>query len=150
MPNWIEGTMKLRGKAENIGRFFSEGLDSDVSKNEYGGSVEYVVPDGVYINDSRRAFTNGAEWCYIDTEEASEQVVSFPVKQAWSFTPDESGEKRWCDLSEKYGIDVRLQGFECGMQFYQDLEISKGTLVRNECKEYDDWEWDCPFPNMGG
>ena len=27
MPNWIEGTMKLRGKRENIRRFFLEGLD---------------------------------------------------------------------------------------------------------------------------
>lgn len=27
MPNWIEGTMKLRGKQEDIKRFFREGLD---------------------------------------------------------------------------------------------------------------------------
>ena len=27
MPNWIEGTMKLRGKRQDIRRFFLEGLE---------------------------------------------------------------------------------------------------------------------------
>lgn len=28
MPNWIKGTMKLRGKRQDIARFFREGLDA--------------------------------------------------------------------------------------------------------------------------
>lgn len=28
MPNWCEGTMKLRGKVRDISRFFHEGLDA--------------------------------------------------------------------------------------------------------------------------
>ena len=28
MPNWIDGTLKLRGRREDIGRFFREGVDA--------------------------------------------------------------------------------------------------------------------------
>lgn len=30
MPNWIEGTMKVRGKAEDLIRFFENGFDAPV------------------------------------------------------------------------------------------------------------------------
>ena len=50
MPNWIEGTMKLRGKREDIRRFFLEGLDpsswltpGDIKHQVEDNSTEYSL-----------------------------------------------------------------------------------------------------------
>ena len=154
MPNWIEGTMKVRGKAENLMRLFEnafETLDNGTyraDKDIYSESVDYNIKSSLYIEGSRRAFTSQSFNVYVDFNEY--QTVSFPVKQAWSWTPEEGSEQRWINLAKKYGVDIRLQGFECGMQFYQDLEIVNGEIVTDNVVQYDDWEWECPMPNLGG
>lgn len=78
------------------------------------------------------------------------QVALVPVRQAWSFTPYDGAEKRWIDLAKEYNLDIRLQGFERGMEFFQDVEIVGGEMVRNDVKKYDDWDWECQMPRMGG
>ena len=45
---------------------------------------------------------------------------------------------------------MKIFGVERGMEFCQDIEIADGVVVKSEQITYDDWDWDCPFPEMGG
>ena len=150
MPNWIEGTMKLRGKAEDLIRFVDNGFDGNVNKEDGPDYASYYIGEGIYVNVSRRAFTDHDFYLDIYKKSEKNQVVTIPLKQAWSFTPYEGAEQLWIDLAKKYNLDIRLQGFECGIEFYQDVEIVNGVLIRNDEKQYADWDWECPMPRLGG
>ena len=150
MPNWIEGTMKLRGKAEDLIRFVDNGLDGNVNKEDGPDYASYYIDEDIYVYNSRRAFTDHDFYLDISKKSEKNQVVTIPIKQAWSFIPYEGAEQRWIDLAKKYNLDIRLQGFECGLRFYQDVEMVNGVLVRNDEKQYADWDWECPMPRLGG
>ena len=150
MPNWIEGTLKVRGNSENLKNFIENGIEANVGKNEYGAEVGYDVPDGAYIIGSRRAFVGEQCYCYIDSSSGKNQTITIPIKQAWSFTPNEDAEQRWVNLAKEYSVDLRLQGFECGMEFYQDFAVVNGEITIDEVKQYEDWDWECPMPRLGG
>ena len=45
---------------------------------------------------------------------------------------------------------MKIQGFERGMEFSQVIEIVDGEIVQDEELHYNDWNWDCPCPEMGG
>ena len=36
------------------------------------------------------------------------------------------------------------------MEFTQVIEISKGKIIKIVCNEYDDYQWEVPFSNLGG
>lgn len=153
MPNWIEGTLKLRGASENLKRFFSEGLESsswfgeetplgDFVECDFDGEYcEVNLKNEPHVCNTRRAFITGS---YVGWEKAYD-TVAVEVKQAWSFDTDQ-----WIAISKKYDLDIRLFGFECGMQFMQSIEIIKGELTIDECIECDDYVWECPMPLLGG
>ena len=160
MPNWIEGTMKLRGEVRNIKRFFEEGLDAsqwvepekleDQVKNESSDCYMYFTFfHEPHIVGTRRAFiTDDSVYC--DFEEPDEEcVVCINVKQAWCFTTE--GElDEWKAVSDNFDLDVKLFGIECGMEFTQEVICLRGHKpILNE-RHYENWDWDCPFPNMGG
>ena len=161
MPNWIEGTLKLRGKPENVMRFFREGVDASSlgflgnDKDDPESMVkEEKLEDGEYyykfshepwVKGTRRAFIT-EEWTVWISEDKDYVVVPVAIKQAWAFVTE-----NWQEIAKQYRLDIRLQGFECGMQFAQDLIIkSDGTVEKDEEIHYDNWDWDCPMPNMGG
>ena len=151
MPNWIEGTLKLRGSAEDLIRFFEEGFENPAAeKTDYSDSIMFLVEDFAYIKGSRRAFALETFEFEIFNDRDQKRIALIPIRQAWSFTPYQGAEQRWIDLAKEYNLDVRLQGFERGIEFYQDVEIVNGELVRNDCITYEDWDWDCPMPRMGG
>lgn len=60
MPNWAEGSLKLRGRSENIASALKEMLLSDTVtlKDEYDGTLLIFNSTGpyFYINGTRRAF----------------------------------------------------------------------------------------------
>ena len=159
MPNWIKGTMKLRGKREDIAKFFREGLDAsewnvlrnkedkiiDKSGDDY---LEFEFKDEPHIVGTRRAFITD-DYAYMEKDEG---IVCVDIKQAWSFnaTVDSSDLERWKSISDKFNIDIRLFGIECGLEFTQEIIIIRGKEVIENVKQYEDWEWECPFPNMGG
>lgn len=161
MPNWIEGTLKIRGKYENIDGFMMRGLGKSsvnekidgfipVEKHVENGAFSYttytVLPD-TYVEGTRRAFV-GDSYIYVESIDGSEDetfILCMPVRQAWCFEVDE-----WQRISKKYGVDVRLFGIECGMCYCTEIEIINGEVTRQRDFTYDDWEWECPFPHMGG
>lgn len=156
MPNWIEGTMKLRGKREDIARFFREGLDAsdrhkledqvkDESEEDY---LCFHFVNGPHIAGTRRAFIDDD---YVEMYDDI-GVACVDIKQAWAFDAGSETEdlKKWKNISEKYNVDIRLYGIECGMQFTQEIIIVRGRKPIVNEKQYEDWDWDCPFPDMGG
>lgn len=148
MPNWAKGSLKLRGRSENIVLALKEMLLSDTV------ALEYFL-DGIllrfnntapyfYINGTRRAFIDqkqvevwiGEEFCIIELDN---------FKQAWSAIPE-----NYQEISSKFDVDIKIFTFEYGMEFTQEIEISKGEIIKNVCCEYDDYQWEVPFSNLGG
>lgn len=151
MPNWIEGTMKVRGNPKNIVNFLDNAIESACRTQEVCiDDIEFSFQDFAHIKGSRRAFVRGCCSVYINPLSTAIQTVCLPIRQAWSFTPYEGSESRWLNLAKEYSVDIRLQGFECGMQFYQDFAVCNGEIFIDEVRKYDDWDWDCPMPMMGG
>ena len=159
MPNWIEGTMKLRGKREDIYRFFKEGLNpsswaGEIRKIEdqvfdYGGEdyLDISFKNQPHIARTRRAFITGDN-VFMEDDEG---IVCVNVKQAWAFSvKGEEDLEIWKNISKKYNIDIRLFDIECGMQFTQEIIIVRGREAIINERQYEDWDWECPFPNMGG
>ena len=161
MPNWIEGTLHLRGKVKDIHRFLSEGISKSVSlwdrdiqetiiddSRPKEGVVAFNFMHDPWIVDTQRAFLNDQYVAIRYKDENEETSTSLGVHQAWSFKTD-----NWIALSKKYNIDIRLNGFERRGRFGQEITILRGDpepTVDEEVLKYDDWEWECPFPNMGG
>lgn len=160
MPNWIEGTMKLRGKREDIYRFFKEGLDPSSWAGEstkieeqvfdYSGEnyLDFCFKDQPHIKETRRAFITDTE-VYMENDTG---IVCVDVKQAWGFDAGRETEDlaNWEAISDEYNLDIKLFGIESGMEYTQEVIIIRGRKPIVNVKQYEDWEWDCPFPNMGG
>ena len=51
---------------------------------------------------------------------------------------------------EKYHVDMKIHGFEMGMEFNQDIEIVDGRILKDEELHFENYQWDCICPNMGG
>lgn len=166
MPNWIEGTMKLRGKMSDIKRFIDEGLcrydlkgenkypKSDCIKDSSYDETEldYQIFNEPYVEGTRRMFVKDSHiWM-----NKPEGVCCFNIRQAWSFTSSDTDESNLIALADKYNVDIRLFGIECGMEFVQEVIVrhghdsEKARIVLNNCIQFEDWAWECPFPEMGG
>ena len=159
MPNWIEGTMKLRGKRENIKRFLENELEpcskyspyydinnliSDESNDE---SLIYIFKDLLYVKDTKRFFIKPQDF-YFDDDEG---IACLEVQQAWSFNPSGQGLDVWKKKAIKYDLDIRLYGIESTGEFSQEIIIfSDERETVDTVTSYDDFEWECPFPYMGG
>lgn len=170
MPNWCEGSMKLRGKPANILRFVKEGLDLycgddahlvdksvwlNVLEGEDYVQIDFLdknIPphESIHINGTRRAFIRSDEHNYIYFRTLPEVViVPFAIKQAWGY---DYGEFR--KIAKTYEIDIRLYGIECGSGYVEDVEILDNGDTINDLspvyENYNDYEWNCPFPWIGG
>ena len=159
MPNWIKGTMKLRGKREDIYRFFKNGLDPsnwpkpedrenqviDESGENY---LDFSFKNEPHIAGTRRAFITDDN-AFMEDDDG---IVCVNVKQAWAFDAGREAKdlENWKAISDKYNIDIKLFGIECGMQFTQEIIIIRGRRPIVNERQYEDWDWECPFPNMGG
>lgn len=178
MPNWCAGTLRFRGKTENVMKFLNEGFNiyNERVRNDRG-EIQFVCKmmdrikkeelergygididlndDGeyVYISDTRRAFV---EWDPTLGLWRNEMRVEY----------SKDGEKMlvilpvkqawgfdyedWIDISKKYDIDIHLFGWEQGMQFEDEIEIHSGEVVKSGGHDYINWYWECPNPFIGG
>ena len=71
--------------------------------------------------------------------------VMIPIKQAWGFSPDD-----WLEVAGKYGIDLHLFGWECGMEFDDEIEIIDGKITKAQSISVGDWLWNSINPFLGG
>lgn len=158
MPNWCEGTLKVRGKISDLKRFVVEGLQPfnvpgeklDSFKFEDEDEKSFFLATGreiswIWICGTRRHF---CEADYIEAyadDNDTPTVLLLPMKAAWRM---EAGPLR--DVCKKFNVDMRIQGFERGMEFSQLIEIINGEITHDDEIKYDDWRWDCPCPLLGG
>ena len=163
MPNWAEGVLKIRGTRQNIRKLLVEVLEPipdisqqiavmmgkepqipkvEIDEDEYDFTMK--APSGLYIKGTRRAFIEGTiEWYFDDTHEEVLTIEQF--KQAWGVDSDP-----FVKLSRDYDVDIKIYVFECGMQFNQEIEIHRGTIIKDVEIKFDDYDWECIFPKMGG
>ena len=155
MPNWIKGTLKLRGKTENIISFLQNGVHCYLYTNDGYVPVdrekwcqeyhdenyhEFIIKDLAHIDGTNRAFIEEQE---ISFETGCIAVIDF--RQAWEYDADQ-----FVDIAKKYNLDIRAYGIESGMQFIQEFEIINNKTTMKKQIKYVDWDWECPFPRMGG
>lgn len=163
MPNWIKGTLKLRGKFDDIRRFLNEGLDAstwvgennDINDQRIDDStdtcLDFTFKDEPHIAQTRRAFITDDSLYLNDCKNNKDLVACLNVKQAWGFVCDDDDKKAWRDISDRYQLDLKLYGIEMGMEFCEEVIVLRGqrNIIFSKI-HYEDWDWDCPFPNMGG
>ena len=161
MANWCEGNIRFRGTKENIKKF----LENEIVYVTYDGEEKKpVIDDGEYemmislppgeTKDSfyfRNTYRNfifsyTVEVCWPDDDDNEDIIVIIDdFNSAWGLR-----DQGWADHAKKYNIDIRMFGYEQGMEFSEVMTITRDGTVSDEHKHYDDWNWDCPFPNMGG
>ena len=171
MPNWCEGNIKIRGKKKNIKEFVENEIvcfvfsNTEKDENGFGKYIE-VKPKidrdkwettlcypsdkchDFYIKNTHRNFffTSMINIYWHGAEDEDEITICIDdFNSAWNLK-----EQGWVDHAKKYGIDIRLLGFDQGVQFSQRMTIYRDGRIENEVEQYDDWLWDCPFPNLGG
>lgn len=163
MPNWIEGTIKLRGSYEDLKRFVNEGLEpitivgKQVGKKEdlidftdYGSEFEFKINDDMWISGTRRAFASAGLYG-TSTGNDDNLILVLNVKQAWAFLANDDNRDKWKSISDKFNLDIRLYGYEMGMEFCEEVIILRGKgIVLDNVIQFEDWNWDCPFPLLGG
>lgn len=148
MPNWAEGSLKLRGKSENIASALKQMLlnDTVALEDKWDGTLlkfNNTAPY-FYINETRRAFIDQEQIeVWLEKEFCIVELDNF--KQAWRAIPE-----NYQEISSKFDVDIKIFTFECGMEFTQEIEISKGKIIKNVCYGYDDYQWEVPFSNLGG
>ena len=177
MPNWCEGSLKVRGTKENILNFIKNGLKAytgkwvnseyveeevDQSKwldfsyfdiNDPGyGPIEFNGADWwIHIDDTKRAFVNETiPIQFYETSVENKYIAVASIKQAWEFRVCD-----WLNIANEYDVDLKLYGIEQGAGFWQELSIVDGVIVENsihghDSSDYSSFVWDCPFPWMGG
>lgn len=164
MPNWCEGTLRLRGTKQNIIAFLENELEMlgpyndekrdydilDMKIVDHDGMdwQEFVYPKkdavDIYIKGTHRNFLTNLYDMYLKPEGVCSVCLN-NFRAAWWMDP-----VPYMAFSKKYGIDIKLTGSEQGMRFEQIIEIAEGNLVRDDELKYKDWAWEAMFPNMGG
>ncbi|ENI8789284.1 hypothetical protein ABZ032_002834 [Listeria monocytogenes] len=150
MPNWAEGTLKLRGKTENIVSALKEMLlenQGATLEEKYDGTLLTFKTenDYFYINGTRRAFISGKDIeIWLDDDFMIIELEGF--KQAWAALAD-----NYTEISSKFDVDIKIFTFELGMEFTQEIEISKGEIIKDIVNEdFTNYSWDVPFSRLGG
>jgi hypothetical protein len=168
MPNWCEGSLKVRGKKSDITRWVRENVVAYTHEwvhkeneipymnsipNPKAVTVEYDEPESdeicitvktdAHITGTRRNFVKVDEYWAYDHNGTMILVLNFMA--AWGIEPEP-----YVAMSQKYHVDFRLYGFERGMEFNQEVIVEDGQLIRNVEITFDDYEWECIFSNLGG
>lgn len=146
MPNWCEGTLKVRGTLENVRRFMEEGIEWAPGKlmvEEDGDALEFSTSGTGerWIKNTSRHFIMCDEPMYF----YEGYTLFLHLKAAWNINAEELQ-----TVCQEYDTDMKIEAYEKGMQFGQIVEIINGEITRNEDIEYDDYDWDCPSPTFGG
>ena len=150
MPNWCIGTLRVRGTKENLTKFILEGLHP---VTYFGQELQALEIDNYgcveckrcWIKGTRRGFVTDLYECVAELEDEGKTTIALDAEFAWAIEP----EKLLISCKE-YGVDMRIYAFEQGVAFNQNIEIIDGKITKNEEITFDDYNWDCICPNIGG
>lgn len=155
MPNWCQGTLKVRGEYDNLKAF----LENALKECAYAGEppegpllevaempeyADITLRRMAHLKDTSRGFVeDGAS--FLLERKAGKQIIFLAAQFAWDIKTEELQR-----LSQEYGVDLKITAFEQGMQFERDIEIVQGIIVLDSTKQYQDYAWMCPCPTVGG
>lgn len=154
MPNWCQGTLKVRGEYDNLKGFLENALEEC---RYYGNPPEGLLveaaemPEYTDITLCRMAYLKGTTRGFVDNayflleKKAGKQIIFLESKFAWDIKTEELQR-----LSQEYGVDLKITAFEQGVQFERDIEIVQGFVCLDSTKKYQDYAWMCPCPTVGG
>ena len=161
MPNWCVGTLKVRGEKDNIRKFLTDGLaplDSSrgiaimlgkdpgpepaVEIEEDKWEMKLKTKEGFHLKGTRRNFIDSKE---ITWEPDRDVLIIHNYQTAWAI--DVEG---LSNLSKEYQIDLKIYAFERGMEFNLDVEIHNGAIIKNDEITFNDYDWECIEPSLGG
>lgn len=158
MPNWCEGYLKVRGTFDNLKNFIKNALEPVDFLGEPTEALNCQDDDNsfymdcnnaiFYINNTHRHFCEPDYIEFYSDEYKSDDgkiTIVLPMKAAWSINTEELQ-----SICQEFCVDMKVQGFECGMEFSQIIEIVNGEIIQDIKIKYGDWVWDCPCPTMGG
>lgn len=149
MPNFAEGTIKLRGRAENIKlalKYMFKAVGNVTIKEDTDGElITFTSSDSYfYINGTKRAFIDSKSFeIHLDDDFLIIELNNFI--QAWHAIPED-----YIEISEKFNVDIKIFTFEQGLEFTQEIEISKGKILKNTVLKYGNYRWEVAFSNLGG
>lgn len=151
MPNWSEGCLKVRGKAANVKKFVLEGLQpvdffgNALPKLELSDLGEVDTDKDCWIGGTTRGFVENlyADFSFVEDDETF--TATLDAKFAWAADAEELSA-----LCKKYSVDMKLYAFERDSQFNQDILIVDGLILRNNRIEFEDYNWECICPTLGG
>ena len=144
MPNWVEGTFKVRGTLSDVERFVRENmLDTIISITKSEGDLELELSGEAYVKDSNRMFIYPGY--YYSFDKNGKNTLTLQFKAAWRVYIDP-----FVKMSKDYNVDIKIYGFEKGSEFNQDIVIVNGEVIKNDIITFNDYQWECPFPDLGG
>lgn len=151
MPNWSEGCLKVRGKAANVKKFILEGLQpvdffgNALPKLELSDLGEVDTDKDCWIEGTTRGFVENlyADFSFVEDDETF--TATLDAKFAWAADAEEL-----LASCKKYSVNMKLYAFEKGVGFNQDILIVDGE-IRRDCRiEFEDYNWECICPTVGG
>lgn len=154
MANWCEGSLKVRGTKKDITHFLKEvfipiGYGGNegtrtIDQTDCDITIESISP--FYVKGTKRNFVENDLFFYFgnSTDDTYTCVID-GYKSAWGLDV-----VAMVKLSEDFNVDLKIYAFEQGQQFNHDLEIHKGKIVTNKVITFDDYDWECMMPTMGG
>ena len=151
MPNWSKGCLKVRGKAANVKKFILEGLKpvdflgNELPKLELSDIGEVESDNDCWIEGTERGFVENllVDFSFYEDEETFTAVLD--TKFAWAADAEEL-----LALCLKYDVDMKLYAFEKGMGFNQDILIVGEQILRDNRIAFEDYNWECICPTVGG
>ena len=151
MPNWSEGCLKVRGKAANVKKFVLEGLKpvdvfgNELHKLELSDTGEVESKSACWIEGTDRGFVENlcVDFAFVEDDETLTALLD--TRFAYGADAEELSA-----LCKKYSVDMKLYAFEKGMEFNQDILIVDGEIRRDEEIKFEDYEWECICPTVGG
>jgi hypothetical protein len=148
MPNWCEGWVKFRGSKENLMKFIQSEFNGSEPKFD-GDELMPNIPDrDIFLNSLRRAFVDGNTDCddYIYFNDNNVGIFVIKIKHAWCVEGH-----GYPELAAKYKLDIRGKCYECGMNFAEEFEYnSNGDEILYKVHKFDDYQWECECPTLGG
>ena len=145
MPSWYEGVLKVRGKYEDVVRFFENILKQDLIKvNRYDGEAGLYINKTAYICTTERNFVKD-DYISIEKRENGTACVAVNMRAAYGITT-----VPYAKFSEKYNIEIKIDVFNRGSGQSRHVSIREGELINNYLGMYDDYTWECIMPTLGG
>lgn len=135
----------------NVKKFVLEGLKpvdffgNDLPKLELSEIGEVDSENVCWIEGTDRGFVENLCVDFSFAEDDETFTALLDTKFACGVDAEEL-----LTLCKKYSVDMKLYAFEKGMEFNQDILILDGEIRRDNAIRFEDYEWECICPTVGG